>query len=294
MEQTEDLMEHMLAVALCADAAPTNDNHQGAGVTLGRWVEGGMRAMTSELPQRTPTSAFAHCRSLDGDRLVTTTHKLLLAHPAELIGDGVEVMALADQSVEWTRLEPVRRLPRNMAAVGRAHYWAALHTRRIAANGVQNYYSTLVPFARDGAPLAAQWRGAWVCKPTNLGMDAIVACSLIEDAQRPNAMLASVRDGVELTFPVAEHAYLEAFALRDAPTTAQGRRRALLHWVAKHMRASRHGRGEVKRHMRGVAQFDMGGYRVKLWSADGSAPSRAAWPVLHNVGIEPPRSGRLE
>lgn len=288
MEHTEDLMEHMLAVALCADAPPTHDMHEGAGIALGRWVEGGMRSMTSELPKRTPTSAFAHCPSLDGDRLVTTTHKLLMAHPAALIGDGSEVMMLTDQSVEWTRLEPVRRLPRNMAAVGRAHYWAALHARSIYANGVQRYYSTLVPFARDGAPLAAQWRGSWACKPTNIGRDAIVACSLIEDAQRPNAMLASVRDGVELTFPVAEDAYLEAFALRDAPTTAQGRRRALLHWVAKHMRTTRRGRGEVKRHMRGVAEFDIGGYRVKLWSTDSSAPSRAALPVLHNFNSQTP------
>lgn len=289
MEQTEDLMEHMLAVALCADAPPSNDNHQGGGMTLGRWVDGGMCSMTAELPRRSPTRAYAHCRALDGERLVTTTHELLLAHPAELIGDGCEVMMLDDGGAHWRRLEPARRLPRDLAAVGRVYFWAAMHLRGIAANGVQSYHSTLVPFARSGQPLAAQWRGAWVCKPTNLGMDAIVSCSLIEDAQRPNAMLASVRDGVELTFPVGEDAYLEAFALRDAPTTPQGRRRALLHWVAKHMRATRRGQAEVKRHMRGVTEFDMGGYRVKLWSADSSAPSRAAWPALHNDSLSSAR-----
>ena len=285
MEQTEDLIEHMLALALCADAAPTNDNHHLGDITMGSWEARCMRTMTSELPRRTPTQAYAHCRSLEGERMVATTHKLLLAHPAELIGSGVEVMHLADACVDWTRLEPMQRLPRNVAAVGRAHYWAAMHMRRIAANGMQCYFSTLVPFSREGAPLAAQWRGAWVCKPTNVGMDAIVTCSMVEDAQRPNAMLASVRDGVELTFPVGEDAYLEAFALRDAPTTALGRRRALLHWVAKHVRTTRRGRGEVKRHMRGVAEFDIGGYRVRLWSADSGAPSRAVWPALHNARL---------
>lgn len=294
MEQTEDLMEHMLAVALCADAPPTNDNHQGGGMKLGRWAGGGMCTMTAELPTRKPTQAYAHCRSLDGERLVTTTHELLLAHPADLIGDGCEVMMLDGGVAHWRRLEPAKRLPRDLAAVGRVHFWAALHLRGIAANGVQSYHSTLVPFARSGQPLAAQLRGAWVCKPTNLGMDAIVACSLIEDAQRPNAMLASVRDGVELTFPVGEDAYLEAFALRDAPTTAQGRRRALLHWVAKHMRTTRRGLGEVKRHMRGVAEFDIGGYRVRLWSADSGAPSRAVWPALHNARVTGPQQAAQE
>lgn len=275
MENAIDTMEHMLAVSLCADATASNDYHQGLGYTMPRWLDGGMATMTTEFPTRVPTMAYASSW-LDGDRLFTTNHNLLLKHPSELIGDGSEIMTISGGNSTWIRLEPVHRVPRNVTVAGRAHYFAAMHVRHIEASGMQSYYSTLIPFSRAGFPLAAQWRGAWVSKPTDLGKQAILVCSMIEDAQRPNAMLASVRDSVELTFPVSEDAYLDAFALRDAPNTAQGRRRALLHWVAKHMRTTKRGRNEVKRHMRGVTEFDMGGYRVRLFSADSDAPSRAA------------------
>ena len=286
MEQTEDLMEHMLAVALCADAPASNDYHQGSGYTMPRWIDGGMASMTAEMPMRLPKRAFAYSSDLDGERIYATTHELLMCHPAEIIGNGFEVMSIHKDYSLWTMLEPVKRLPRGLAAVGRVHYWAAIFMRCINENGMQTYHSSMVPFSKSGQPLAATWRGAWVSKPTNLGRDAIGACSMVEDAQRPNAMLASVSDGVELTFPVEENAYLEAFALRDAPTTAQGKRRALLHWVAKHIRRTKHGNTEVRRHMRGVHEFNLGGYGVRLWSADISAPDRAAWPVTHNAGHE--------
>ena len=271
MRSTEDLMEHMLAVALCADSLSTTTGHQVGGYTLPNWVDGGMKTRNGELPICRPRAAYAQCSELTGQRLVTTTHELLLAHPADVIGTGCEVMTLYGDHCRWVRLEPVDRLPRGLAVAGRAHYWSAMHLRDMTMNGMQSYYSTLVPFSKSGQPLAAKWGDAWVSKPANIGRLAIATCSMVEDSRRPNVMLASVRDGVELIFPVAEDAYLEAFALRDAPVTPQGRRRALLHWVAKHMRITRRGYTKVRRHMRGVTEFEIGGYWVKLWTSDPDA-----------------------
>ena len=68
-------------------------------------------------------------------------------------------------------------------------------------------------------------------------------------------------------------------SLRDAPLTNAGKRKAILHWVTKHTRATRQERVNVSEHWRGTRTLSIDGLRVTL------AP---------NVGIEPPRSGRLE
>ena len=297
MEQTDDIFEHMLSVALCADSppAPSAFDPDSSGLNPGKRF-GMLRPMSSEIQPRVPARAYAHYENLNSDRLLTTAPELLMTHPAEIIGDGREVMLLDERGAQWTRLEPARKKPKGLATTGRAYYWAEMHVRVIEANGAQFYNSTLVPFSKDGAPLAAQWRGSWVCKPLNIGKDAIQTCSFIEDAQRPNAILASVQDGVELTFPISEEGYLEAFAMRDAPVSAQGRRRALLHWVAKHMRRANKNPVEVKRHMRGIHEFDMGGFKVRLHSADSDAPDRAKWskPIVSSREMPAYNAGRAD
>jgi hypothetical protein len=268
----------MLAVALCADAGPERDGNQLGRFTLPSWATGSARnGMTSLLPSRMPKRAYAHVSQLNGDRLAATTHELLLSHPAEIIGAGVEVMELQFDCAIWHRLEPATKLPRGIAATGRVHFWAAMHSRRINDNGTQAYHSTLVPFSRSGLPLAAHRNGGWICTPHDAGKEAIVACSLAEDATRPTALLASVTESVELIFPVDATAYLEAFALRDRTANEVDRRRALLHWVSKHLRHTRKGPRDVKRHMRGAHEFSISGLRVKLWSADSAAPIKAAF-----------------
>jgi hypothetical protein len=62
------------------------------------------------------------------------------------------------------------------------------------------------------------------------------------------------------TFGVYEEQIQSLFYARDLPTTATGRKRPILHWVASHRRRIKNGTHvKIKKHLRGINKFEMGG-----------------------------------
>lgn len=118
--------------------------------------------------------------------------------------------------------------------------------------------------SRNGTPLPATAHGISICNPKFDGSALIMTASIIEDAYRANTMLATVKDDTEIKFPVPLDDYKNVFADRDGPMTG-ARRKAIIHWVATHLRHSTRGlEYEVKRHTRGVQEFTIDGLRIRL------------------------------
>lgn len=261
-------VEDMIATALCQDAAFSDDNHRLSGFTAPNWVGNSQqhRSLNSLLPSIKPKKAYAICNGVNDDRLVSTDYRFLLTHPHNLIGDGFEIMMFNDSYADWKHISPLMKIPKSLVSAGKCYFWSQLHWRKLFRDGTQAYYCTAIPFSRNGAPLAAYLGGKLICNPLSLGKISVNTLSIFEDCMRENATLCSVSEAVELIFPINDDAYHEVFKLRDGPMTDKGKRRALLHLVSNHLRkTSKKKTCEVKRHMRGVAKFNVGGYAVELY-----------------------------
>lgn len=221
-----------------------------------------------------PTSV--HLADMTESRLFTTNPAELLAHPADILGEQCEGALFHEQSVKWFGARRIRAAPSRVAVLGKAAVWYEGHFRIIRPDGSGTYQKRYAAISRDGGALLVK-RGPYVLSDPNESTFMITTlCSLVEDAQRTNAMLASVKDAIEVHVPVPLDAYKEVFALREAPMTPSGRRKAIVHWVASHMRRSTNGsEHKVIRHTRGVEEFTIDGLRVRLTPNSTSPASRA-------------------
>lgn len=72
-----------------------------------------------------------------------------------------------------------------------------------------------------------------------------------------------------LTLGVAEEHVKSLFYARSLPVTESGRKRPILHWVRAHARRMREGTDiDVRRHLRGITEFEMDGLRFAIVSPD--------------------------
>lgn len=72
-----------------------------------------------------------------------------------------------------------------------------------------------------------------------------------------------------LTLGVAEEHIKSLFYARSLPVTESGRKRPILHWVRAHARRMREGTDiDVRRHLRGITEFEMDGLRFAIVSPD--------------------------
>lgn len=215
-----------------------------------------------------PSSAYT-C-DMGGDRLFATTADYLVTHPAEVLGQEAEVAMLGDGVFKWRGFRRLPRAPKGVACLGRASHWYEMHVRFVAGNGGGQYFRRVVPLDRNGKVLPATVQSHVVCSPKLEGEILVLCASVIEDAHRANTMLAAVRDATEIKFPVPLDDYKEVFANREGPM-AGSRRKAIIHWVSQHLRHSNRGREfAVKRHTRGVQEFDIDGLHIRLTPNGGA------------------------
>lgn len=81
-----------------------------------------------------------------------------------------------------------------------------------------------------------------------------ITLSAIEDAMLKQWWHVYVRDekGRGFKVPATPSSCRKLLQLRDGPTTASGRRKALVHWVRAHSRSTVNGTADVERYLRGV------------------------------------------
>lgn len=263
-EQTVDTLETMLILAMSAksDSTIKDINHRVSAKTSIYEFDANK---IFKFPKRLIRSAYT--ADLTGDRLFVTEAKELLTHPAEIYGSTAEVLLLTDDRLKWTGFNKLNKKPNSTFALGKASHWYEMHYREVFINGTESYVVRPTAFDSKGNTLRIKLCDTWLDHSKNYQITAVTSASLIEDAHRSNAMLATVSEvdvGVELKFPVPLDAYKELFALRDGPYTSS-RRKAILHWVAKHLRKGKDDKKiEVKQHTRGVSDFVLDGLKIHL------------------------------
>lgn len=80
-----------------------------------------------------------------------------------------------------------------------------------------------------------------------------------------------------LILGVSESHIKSVFYARSLPMTESGRKRPILHWVRAHQRRLREGVDiDVRKHMRGITEFEMEGFRFQIVSPQKDALPKAA------------------
>lgn len=252
------LMDGKHGAIKCNDGTHTEMNKRGIGEMIDYDITERVRC-----DEMCPNSTFT--ADLTESRLLAITPDYLMAHPADIIGDEMEAALFCGDIIKWQGYRKLKTPPRRVAALGRVAAWYESHYRVILPDGSGTYQKRFVPISRSGHAVIAKMDGLIMCNPAEATLNMCGACSIAEDSARSNAMLASIADHVEVKFPVPLDAYKEVFALRDAPMTPSGRRKAIVHWVASHLRRSTKGNDhKVERHTRGVDDFTIDGMRVRL------------------------------
>ena len=290
MEEVTDKLETLILMALDA-------NHDEAGIDhierRGRKATGYSEVCDQgqllKFDTMRPQSAYTFDVA-DGSRLFATTSDYLVTHPSEILGEETEVVCFGGGLFKWRGFRQLKKTPRGVACFGKASHWYEMHERLVAPSGRGDYIKRLVALDKNGVPLPTQIQGHWVCIPRIEGATLILCASVIEDAHRANTMLAAVKDATEIMFPVPLDDYMDVFSDRDGPMNG-ARRKAIVHWVAKHLRRSvKRNEHEVKRHTRGVQEFVIDGLRVRLTPNDLKAPNVGDNPPPERSGGNPKRS----
>jgi hypothetical protein len=204
----------------------------------------------------------------DESRLYTTDSSLLLSNPIEILGNESEIALINEHGLRWTAYKKINKRPKGVVCLGKPVAWYEAHTKFIQPTGNSLYIKRVLPLDAKGNPLAAMVNNHVVCTPNIEGKYLTIAASLIEDAHRPNTMLAEVKDGVSIKFPVPINNYKALFAGREEPLTPSGRRKAIVHWVAQHLRQGKNDTATVKQHIRGVQDICVGGVNITITPND--------------------------
>ena len=261
MSDTEiklDGMETLISYLLCADGK--NVAAAEAGSALLRF--------DAEMPH------LAYTAQLNSGRIFTTDARMLLSSPMDLLGEHQEVAMLSDEGCKWLSFRRLKKAPKNawVACAGASIY--AAHYRLILPTGKVIYRQSVAALDRSGNAVAVVLHGNSIAQKTRAletSTMAILAASLVEDAHRPNTLLATVTDGTAIRLPVPVGEHRELFALREAPLTRAGKRKAIVHWVADHARRTLQSETNVSAHWRGARELVIEGMRVSLAPNGGAA-----------------------
>jgi hypothetical protein len=141
------------------------------------------------------------------------------------------------------------------------------HWRIINSDGSGDYSKHFLALDKSGIFIPTKYQGFATSLFKDAG-DICLAASIIEDAYRTGTMLAAVKDATEVKFPVPLADYKDIFLKRDGPMHGS-RKKAIIHWVAQHIRKStRENEFSVKKHTRGVQEFTIDGLRIRLTPND--------------------------
>lgn len=204
----------------------------------------------------------------DHYRLFTTGFENLVCDPIKLLGPRSETVILGeDGEIKWTGMVPMKP-PRGVVALTNQKVsWFAHHYRQIGRDLVEQYQRVPIPIAGGRMPDVKflGWPsdgGKWI---EEYREKVALHLSLIEDAIRANAVLATVEEHAKLSFAVSDDAYKDFFAMRDGfRNTPTGRRNPILHWCATHLRKSQGKQSSVIGHERGSETISHGNMTLLL------------------------------
>ena len=266
MDEVTSQLESLILMALDANHTDSHTRIEDRGCIDGYWE---VRDQGELLPfdAMRPESSYTFDMS-DDSRLFSTTPDYLVTHPVDILGDKAEVIMMNNGFLKWYGYRRLSRPPKGVSYLGKPSCWYEIHGRCVTQAGRGEYVKRLAALDSRGACLLVRMQGHVVASPKREGVGLMLAASMIEDSHRSNTMLAAVKDATEIKFPVPLDDYKDVFADRDGPMNG-ARRKAIVHWVARHMRNSIRGKEHsVKRHTRGVQEFTIDGLRIRLTPND--------------------------
>lgn len=214
-----------------------------------------------EFDPMSPSSSFI---SFDEGRIFGTDGRFLINNAQDIIGESIEMSFVNNKIAHWHGFRPLKKRPRRVWVAEPGATLYEHHYKAINAAGVSTYARRVAAINSKGMPVATVFEGAETEGADNSGRTAIIACGFLEESSRANTIRATVKEHASMIFavPLADYKYL--FALRDAPMSDSGRRKSILHWVAKHARRTKDGKCDVKQHFRGVREITVSGLSVSL------------------------------
>ena len=259
-EQQLDRLETMILMAI--DANPTVDErYERYGLVELVDISASIRT-ENRAPDR-----FYTFDATSSDRIFTTDYRLLANHPSEIIGSGTESMVMTnDGIIKWLAYFPTRKPKIGVATLGKADKWFEVHYMDGTTSGWNGYQKRYAAITKDGAPLSVKFMGQKQGLHDSKKDKIILHCSLIEDAHRSTAFLATASSGKTAVFPVGIDGYKDFFSLRDAPRdTPTKRLNPILHWVRRHLRRQETDAPvEVRKHLRGTETVTIGGMTATI------------------------------
>lgn len=263
MDEITDQLETLVLMALDANQDNSMTTKETRGEIDGYWE---IRDQGTLLPFEAmqPKSSYTFDMT-DRSRIFAITPGYLMAHPAEILGDEAENIMIDSLGImKWYGYRKIRKPPSGVSYIGKPTHWYEAHFRAVNYTGKGDYVKRVVAIDRVGKPLPVWVQGHCVSTPKIEGESLILTASIIEDAHRSNTMLAALKDATEIKFPVPIDDYKDVFSERDGPMNGS-RRKAILHWVMRHIRHSTRGKEfAVKKHTRGVQEFTIDGMRIRL------------------------------
>jgi hypothetical protein len=246
-----DKAETLLAHLICADKAKVVTNETAA--------------LFAPFEPMKPTAAYT--AQLSGDRIFSTSPACLLETVQDLLGKSCEAALMGEDFAKWFGFRKLHKAPRGCWASVTRPTWYEVHFMVIASDGTAKYDRDVIALKADGNPAKVMFQGFGTKGfhvDESSAISAITTASIIEDAHRPDALLATVSDSTSVLVPVPNVEHKELFALRTAPLTKAGKRKAILHWVKKHTRSTQHQIVSVSEHWRGTRTLEIDGLRVTL------------------------------
>lgn len=203
----------------------------------------------------------------DKNRADASSPEDLLYHPSEVLGAESEILLIdGDKFAGWMGFRQLPKKPKGLTYFGKASHFYEINSRAVFTTGKREGVNTVVALDKVGRVIPSTFtlrHGKKSSDPTGTTL-LCNACSVIEDAHRSNAMLATVKEGKEIKFPVPLDDYKEVFSNRDAPLV-NGNKKAIVHWVAKHLRQTPTGKTTtVKKHVRGVKDIVVDGLTINI------------------------------
>jgi hypothetical protein len=203
----------------------------------------------------------------DDTALFAGTEEGLVTHPKEIVGDELEVLVEKESGVRlWLCFRYIgNRLPKKCAAVGRVDCVYEVHHRFLYPNGHTEYAKRILALNKNGKPVPVRTHGEFVPASQSYN-NLITCCSTKENAHKTDYVLARFSEVTEVVVPIDGDAYKAIFSVRDAPVhTNSGRKKAILHNVAAHVRRMASGQcTKITTFNRGITDFNIGTMHVGL------------------------------
>lgn len=212
---------------------------------------------------------------VDSERIYTMDPDLLLDDPLKVVGPKEELAIYDTGGAQWfgQRLYSGNRKGYTTAAPPRA-IWVEQHQRNIRPDGREFYFSQMSawdPVNRRIWPIVPAHCARQKLRGSNKKQNQqalrmlVLMASFVEDSKP--FWCVEVRESTAVKTYATEESVKKLAELRKAPLTQSGRKKAILHWVAEHVRKLPTGnQTTVSQHMRGIESFSVDGLDVSIFN----------------------------